>query len=248
MHNHPVRENFCKEDCIKILAKGQIELEGQFILGSNYTFLVNLTYKDNNIRAVYKPNKGEVPLWDFPRESLSGREVAAYLISEALNWNFVPPTVIRDNGPFGSGSIQLYISHDPEVNYFSFEAQIHTRLKKVAVFDMLINNADRKGSHILLDENQHIWLIDHGLCFHSTPKLRTIIWDFAGQAIDNHFLQDLENLLEILRYESETSNELGGLLTTDEIDALRSRILFIIKHPVFPSPDKDKRQFPWPLV
>lgn len=248
MRNHPVREKFCKEDTIEILLNGQINLEGQFILGSNYTFLINITYQERIINAVYKPMKGEAPLWDFPRESLAAREVAAYLVSEALDWELVPPTAIHNNGPFGAGSVQLYIPHNTESNYFTFDSRTRQNLRKTVLFDMLINNADRKGSHIILDENEHIWLIDHGLCFHNMPKLRTVIWDFAGETIEDNLLVSLDNFLKFLRSENETLKDLSGLLTKEEIKALKSRILFIIKHPVFPSPDKDKRQFPWPLV
>jgi streptogramin lyase len=120
---------------------------------------------------------------DFPRASLARREVAAYLVSEALGWRLVPPTVYRKDGPIGSGSLQLFIEHDPGYHYFTFSDADRQRLHPVAIFDLLINNADRKGSHLLLDPDGHLWLIDHGLCFHREDKLRTVIWDFAGEPI-----------------------------------------------------------------
>ena len=155
-------------------------MKGQFLFGSNYSFLVSLEYNGNQLEAIYKPGKGQMPLWDFPSESLADREVAAYIICEALGWNLVPPTVIRHNADFGKGSVQLFIPHDPDQNYFTFSKKMKERLIPVALFDLVINNADRKGSHILMDERKEMWLIDHGLCFHTEPKLRTVIWDFSG--------------------------------------------------------------------
>ena len=248
MHELTVKKEFCKEDIITILLNGKIDLEGQFILGSNYTFLVKISFQEQTLEAVYKPMKGEVPLWDFPQESLAAREAAAYITSEILHWNLVPPTAIRESGPFGGGSIQLFIPHNPELNYFSLDMETRQRLRKTVLFDMLINNADRKGSHIILDEKDHIWLIDHGLCFHSQPKLRTVIWDFAGERIEDQLIAELEELLQSVETVSKLTEELANLLKKEEIDALKSRILYIIKHPVFPTPDEEKRQFPWPLV
>jgi hypothetical protein len=233
---------------LDVLLQGKIELRGQFTLGSNYTFLVNLDQPAGRIRAVYKPQQGEMPLWDFPPESLAGREVAAYLLSEALGWELVPPTVLREDGPFGPGSLQLFIPYDPELNYFSFRPSVIQRLKPAALFDLVINNADRKGSHILLDEDRHIWLIDHGLCFHVLPKLRTVIWDFAGQEIPANLIRDLESVLPELKAGADLFKSLSGYLGKKEIGALKTRILNIINQPVFPKPDTEKRQFPWPLV
>jgi hypothetical protein len=233
---------------LDVLLQGKIELRGQFTLGSNYTLLVNLDQPAGRIRAVYKPQQGEMPLWDFPPESLAGREVAAYLLSEALGWELVPPTVLREDGPFGPGSLQLFIPYDPELNYFSFQPSVIQRLKPAALFDLVINNADRKGSHILLDEDRHIWLIDHGLCFHVLPKLRTVIWDFAGQEIPANLIRDLESVLPELKAGADLFKSLSGYLGKKEIGALKTRILNIINQPVFPKPDTEKRQFPWPLV
>jgi uncharacterized repeat protein (TIGR03843 family) len=162
----------------KILLTGEIELQGQFVLGNNYAFLVKVTKDGETCQAVYKPSRGEQPLWDFPEESLSKREMAAYLVSQALGWNLVPATILRKEGPFGIGSLQRYIEHDPNYHYFNFIDEDRARLHPAAVFDLLVNNADRKGSHILVDHEKKIWLIDHGLCFHEEEKLRTVIWAF----------------------------------------------------------------------
>ena len=233
---------------LDILLRGKIELQAQFALGSNYTFLVNVNHPAGHIQAVYKPQRGEIPLWDFPPESLAGREVAAYLLSEALGWRLVPPTILREDGPFGPGSLQQFIPYDPELNYFSFQPALIQRLKPTALFDMVINNADRKGSHILLDDDRHIWLIDHGLCFHALPKLRTVIWDFAGQSVPAELIRDLEYVLPNLKAGADLYKNLCDCLEKKEIRALKTRILNIINQPVFPKPDTEKRQFPWPLV
>ncbi len=174
-------------DSLKILRpaleQGEIELKGQFMLGSNYTFLVNVICPGQEIQAVYKPMRGEQLLWDFPEASLAGREVAAYLVSEALGFGFVPLTILRD-GPFGHGSLQQYIDHNPNLHYFNLKPADRPRLRPVALFDLLINNADRKGGHILIQKRtRKLFLIDHGLCFHAEDKLRTVIWDFAGEQI-----------------------------------------------------------------
>ncbi|MBM3138458.1 MAG: SCO1664 family protein [Chloroflexi bacterium] len=232
----------------EILEKGVLEVEGQFLFGSNYSFLVSLCHNGDEIKAIYKPRKGEMPLWDFPPESLADREVAAYIISEALGWDLVPPTVIRRKAAFGKGSLQVFIEHNPEENYFTFSDELHQRLQPTAVFDLVINNADRKGSHILLDENRKIRLIDHGLCFHMDPKLRTVIWDFAGQSIPIELLSDLETINLILGEDQPVFNSLKKHLKLSEIRAISRRIEMLLSHPVFPEPDPKRRPYPWPLV
>ncbi len=165
-----------------ILENGEIELKGQFTRGANYTFLVNVAYEGSEILAVYKPERGEQPLWDFPENTLARREVCAYLVSQALGFGMVPFTLLRD-GPLGPGSLQQYIDHDPNYHYFTFKPAELERLRPVVLFDLLVNNADRKGSHILVQKRtRKLYLIDHGLCFHVEDKLRTVIWDFAGRA------------------------------------------------------------------
>ncbi|MCX6036355.1 MAG: hypothetical protein NTW99_00365, partial [Chloroflexi bacterium] len=167
------------EEIKQALENGEVSLQGQFLFGSNYTFLVTVRHAGQEVPAVYKPRRGEQSLWDFPAASLAGREVAAYLVSEALGFGFVPLTVLRD-GPFGPGSLQQYIEHNPNLHYFTFKPADRQRLRPAALFDLLVNNADRKGGHILLQKRtRKLTLIDHGLCFHAEDKLRTVIWDFA---------------------------------------------------------------------
>jgi len=231
-----------------LLTKGELEVKGQFLFGSNYSFLVSLSRESARIKAVYKPQKGEMPLWDFPPDSLAGREVAAYIISEALGWELVPPTVIRRKAAFGKGSLQVFIEHNPEENYFTFKKPTLENLMPVALFDLVINNADRKGSHILLDENRKIWLIDHGLCFHTEPKLRTVIWDFAGQEIPPSLLADISRLHQDLVEKSKVYLNLKMHLKDSEIRAIARRINVLLDHPEFPQPDPERRPYPWPLV
>jgi len=237
-----------RDALLEALTSSQIELTGQFVAGSNYTFLVKLSSADPPLEAVYKPLRGEMPLWDFPQESLAGREAAAYVLSEALGWNLVPPTVIREDGPFCRGSLQLFIPHDPHRNYFSMETKEKVRLRPAAVFDLLANNADRKGSHILLDADGHIWLIDHGLCFHAQPKLRTVIWDFRGEPVPADLLADIEPLLPALEKGGALRERLKDYLSSGEINALAARARHILRQPVFPQPDPWRRSYPWPLV
>ena len=233
---------------INILQKGSIHLEGQFIIGSNYTFLTSVKYKKSTYKAIYKPQKGEIPLWDFPPETLANRETAAFLISEALSWGFVPPTIIRPDAPLGPGSLQWFIPHDPEVNYFTFSRELKEKLRSVVVFDIIINNADRKGSHIIIDNHGKIWLIDHGICFHHESKLRTVIWDFISESIPDEIIHDLHSLKGKLAPNSPLLSNLEKLLSLQELTGLNRRIEQIIIYPYFPAPDETYRPFPFPLV
>lgn len=218
------------------------------MVGSNYSFLVTLELDGLSAQAIYKPQKGQMPLWDFPANSLAAREVAAYILSEALGWDLVPPTVIRRKAPLGKGSLQVFIPHNPEENYFTMDEGQRENLLPTALFDLLVNNADRKGSHILLDESGVIRLIDHGLCFHTDPKLRTVIWNFAGQAIPPHLLEDITSLRDDLLTEKPVTADLLSHLTAAELRAIARRIQDVLDHPLFPSPDPNRRPFPWPLV
>jgi hypothetical protein len=217
---------------------------GQFTWGSNFTFLVDLESEDCQLQAIYKPSRGERPLWDFPEETLAGREVAAYLVSEALGWGLAPPTVYRQDGPAGPGSLQLRIEHDPDQHYFTFDADTRQRLRSAALFDLLVNNADRKSGHVLLGGDGRIWLIDHGVCFHAEPKLRTVIWDFVGEAIPEVLLADLQRL----RSDDGLAEELCPYLTPAEMDALYARLSRLLQSDRFPAPPEDVRATPWPLV
>ncbi len=222
-----------------------IELIGKFTWGSNETFLAELECADIKIEVVYKPVGGEQPLLDFPVESLARREVAAYHLSEALGWGLVPPTVFREDGPLGAASLQWRVMHDPKEHYFTFSKQQKQGLRPTALFDLLANNADRKGGHILLGEEGQFWLIDQGLCFHAEPKLRTVVWDFAGEQIPQDLLDDLEQLAGQF---ADLREILSGLLLEKEVDGLEQRLLQLKKSQHFPHLPDDRRAVPYPLV
>jgi uncharacterized repeat protein (TIGR03843 family) len=232
---------------LSLLSTGSLELKGQFVWGSNYTFLVQMTRGEATCAAVYKPERGERPLWDFPEGTLARREVAAYAVSQALGWELVPPTVLRADGPAGPGSLQLFVDADPERHYFAFSESEKQRLRPAALFDLLINNADRKGGHVLLGESDHLWLIDHGVCFHVEDKLRTVIWDFVGEPIPSELLTSLRMARRSLAAGGELQTDLGGLLAPEEIEALRARADRLLRSRRFPPPGAG-RPYPWPLV
>ena len=184
------------ETVYEVLDEGEMETNhGMLHYSSNYTFLVTMKKDDLCIPAVYKPRKGERPLWDFPDGTLCQRERASYLTSEALGWSIVPPTALRE-GAHGIGSVQFYIDHDPNINYFSLDENFAPQLARISVFDVLVNNADRKGGHILLDGQGQLWGIDHGISFNEDHKLRTVVWDFAGQTIPQPFMDDVESYVK----------------------------------------------------
>lgn len=231
------------EILITALQCGEIEVKGQFMLGSNYTFLVTVHHEGAEFPAVYKPTRGEQPLWDFPENSLAQREVAAYLVSEALGFHFVPFTTLREEGPLGRGSLQQYIEYDPEYHYFSFSEADKDRLRPAVFFDLLCNNADRKGSHVLVESGtEKLWLIDHGICFHADDKLRTVMWDFAGQPLPDDLLARLSRLPS----HPDLSTDLQPYLSPDEMTALGSRAEALLRARAFPRPPADRRATPWP--
>jgi hypothetical protein len=242
-------EDTAHPDILEALQKGEVTLQGQFLNGSNYTYLANLECGALQFKVVYKPMRGEQPLWDFPAGSLAKREVAAYAVSEALGWRLVPPTILRRKGlPLGPGSVQQYIEHDPEYHYFHFNDEDRQRLRPVVLFDLLINNADRKGGHVLTDNNGRLWLIDHGICFHSEQKLRTVIWDFAGEEIPPQLLTDLQRFAEQLEGQQAAYEELSKLLQPAELAALRHRARYLVEKKRFPQPASSRRPYPWPPV
>jgi len=234
---------------INALQSGELALQGQFVLGSNYTFLVETSFENNKLMAVYKPSRGERPLWDFPTRSLAKREAAAYLVSEALGWQLVPPTVYRrQKAPLGPGSLQLFVEHKPDFHYFTFTNDIKQRLRPAAVFDILVNNADRKGGHIIVDSEDHIWLIDHGLCFHHEDKLRTILWDFSGEPIADDLLSRIDALVAQLEEETAFYRTLARLISAVEISALCCRGRSLLTGRTFPFPSQEYRPYPWPPI
>lgn len=233
----------------RVIEKGWMDDEvGLMRWGSNYTFLVNIVHHDARLIAIYKPQQGERPLWDFPDGTLCKRETAAYLTSKALGWGIVPPTFLRD-GTRGIGSVQLFIDHDPELHYFTFDKlRMMRQLKQMAIFDAIINNADRKGGHCLLDDDEHLWGIDHGLSFNASEKLRTVIWDFSGLPIPPEILAELGDLLARLDDEDdEYSVGMTALLSRAEMRMLRLRVERLVEDGIFPLPGPGPNR-PWPAV
>ncbi len=225
------------------------EIEGGELVphGSNYTFVVQLQSGETRFLGIYKPAGGERPLWDFPYGTLHRRERCSFLVSEALGWHLVPPTVIRD-GPHGEGSMQLFVAHDQKANYFSLLEEGRPELFLLAVFDLIVNNTDRKGGHCLKGDDGRIWGIDHGLTFHVEPKLRTVIWDFAGQELPGKLIDDLKDLDRLLDGgEGPLVREVGSLLDSEEFDMFRRRVRAFLDRPRLPLPE-EYQSYPWPPV
>ncbi|HET6445107.1 MAG TPA: SCO1664 family protein [candidate division Zixibacteria bacterium] len=222
-------------------------MEGLVPWGSNYTFLVHVCGELEQVGAIYKPSKGERPLWDFASGTLSKRERAAFLVSEAIQWDLVPPTILRD-GPHGWGSLQYFVEHNSQQHYLTLQGDYKEQVKRIALFDVLINNADRKSGHVIVDNSDRLWAIDHGLCFHSENKLRSVIWEFAGEPLPESLLSDLLSLLSLLsNSEGLIRQELGTLLSSLEMEALGSRLNGLIENRKFPAPGPG-RHYPWPLI
>jgi hypothetical protein len=236
------------EDAFALLERGTIDGIELIPWGSNYTFAALLTGDEGSrCYGVYKPRRGEVPLRDFPGGTLYKREVAAYLLSRHLGWDMVPPTVIRLDGPHGIGSVQLYVEPCVGANaqYERLRESHRDEIQRVATFDLLANNADRKGGHCLLDIRGHVWGIDHGLTFHQLPKLRTVIWDYCGEPI----APELVSTLRACRSDTQRLNELhtalAPLLSDHEWQALLQRWDGLLNNPCFPDLDP-YRNVPWP--
>jgi hypothetical protein len=232
---------------LDVLATGAIEVLGLLPYSSNYTFLARLTEGERGTLAVYKPSRGERPLWDFPGGTLARREVAAWMVSEASGWDLVPPTVLRDDGPIGPGSLQLFIEHDPERHYLVLMEERLEDFQTFAAFDVVVNNADRKAGHVIEDATGRLWAVDHGLTFHSDHKLRTVIWQFAGERLGVEVRRGLENLGDALADHAALGGELSELLTRGEAQATLARVEALLVEDRFPSPQGD-RPLPWPLI
>jgi uncharacterized repeat protein (TIGR03843 family) len=242
---------------VTLLVDGRIEIEGRMPWSSNGTYLCTVTAPDPptavpvadgapepaTTAAIYKPLQAERPLWDFP-DGLYRREVAAYELAAALGWDMVPQTVERLEGPLGLGSLQRFVNADFEQHYFTLleDEAHHPALQRMAVFDILANNADRKGGHCLIDDEGHIWGIDHGLCFHTAHKLRTVIWDFADEEIAEDLIADVAAFVQ-----RGLTPALRHLLHGDEPEALLHRARAVVGRPRFPQPRTD-HPYPWPLV
>jgi hypothetical protein len=229
----------------------QGEFDGDLVMlrwSSNYTFMASMKYADKVVPAVYKPHRGERPLWDFPDGMLCNRELASFLTSQQLEWEIVPPTVVRE-GPHGIGSLQFFIDHNPDEHYFSFDESKAPYLRRIAAFDYLVNNADRKGGHCLVDRLGRVWGIDHGITFHSQNKLRTVIWDFAGEAIADALLADVDRLCGTIEDQTHPYRKaLTDLITDREINAFRNRIRHLLRVKKYPQPGPSGPNYPWPPV
>jgi hypothetical protein len=245
---HPVRVT--EDQVLIVLTQGEITERALLPYSSNHSFLVTVTHDDITLPAVYKPRRGESPLWDFEWGTLCQRETAAYTISHALDWGLVPPTVLRD-GSRGIGSVQLFIPNDDGAHYFTVQedARFTLALRRLALFDFVVNNADRKSGHCLIGEDRRLWAIDHGICFHVEYKLRTVIWEFSDRRIDDALLDDLRRLYASLTHPGNAvADELCKLLSGAERTALLSRLQTLLRTRTYPGPHIHRRNYPWPPV
>ena len=230
-----------------MLEHGSLEILGRLPYSSNYTFLATACLEGSEVRAVYKPRRGERPLWDFPEGTLAAREVAAYTISDAGGWGVVPPTVLRTDAPMGEGSLQEFIEHDPNRHYFVLAEERLQDFPSLAAFDIVINNADRKGGHVIEDATGKLWAVDHGLSFNTEDKLRTVIWEFSGDPLDGAVIAQLTALKDMLLDSEGLGGDLGSLLSPPEAAATLLRVEALLAEGVFPVPESEYR-LPWPLV
>ncbi len=227
---------------LDLLAHGEVGIVGRVQGSSNLTLVAEVTRGDEYTWAIYKPEAGERPLYDF-EPGLHARERAAYLLGEWLGWHIVPPTIVRDDVPLGTGSLQWFVENDGE-HYFTLHRDdpgTHDDLRRIAVFDVLTNNTDRKSGHVLRDGDGRIWAIDHGLCFHTVPKLRTVIWEFGGEPVPDALLADVERLAD------QVPDAVAALLDPAEVTLLQRRARRLVAAPTLPHATSDWA-YPWPLV
>lgn len=262
----------------RLLADGELTLEGQIPSASNLTLVCRARAGDDAVRCVYKPVRGEAPLWDFPDGSLAGREVAARLIDHALGWDLIPETVLRGEGPpeadLGPGMLQVWIdqpehpagpepveivpvndvpegyipvlrAHDDDGSVVALAHRTDDQLQRLAVLDAILNNADRKGGHILVDHAGRIFGIDHGLTLHTEPKLRTLLWGWAGRPVTDELRADLDVLADALTDDADLRRELRALISGPECDALLHRVSALAEGGALPDPP-GRRAIPWP--
>jgi uncharacterized repeat protein (TIGR03843 family) len=238
----PSNELNPESNIVHALEHGDITIIGRMPHSSNATFLVSVQCGETSMQAIYKPLRGERPLWDF-EPGLHRREIAAYLLSQVMGINMVPPTVLRE-GPLGEGSLQHFIDADVEQHYFTIFEQredLHDQLRAMCVFDIVANNTDRKAGHCLLGLDDKIWGIDHGVCFSADFKLRTVIWEFGGEALPDQLRAAIEPLIETVPLNIAT------LLSSDEVSALQDRVQWLCEGGAFPI-DRTGSRYPWPLV
>jgi uncharacterized repeat protein (TIGR03843 family) len=234
---------------LDILRDGEIRIAGRILGSTNHAMFARVEQAcpppepPTTIDAIYKPIAGERPLDDFPDGTLGRREVAAFLVSEATGWSIVPPTVLRD-GPFGEGALQQWIDLDETADVVSMVVESDPRLRRIAVFDAAVNNTDRKGGHLLPIPGGHVYGVDHGVCFSTVPKLRTVLWGWRGQSLAPDELAGLDRLADALR--GDLARDLGGLLSRAEVAATRRRVDTLIETRRFPQPRPDWPAIPWP--
>ncbi len=228
------------------LSRGELDVLGLLPNASNHTFLARARLGEQEALVVYKPRRGETPLWDFPDGSLCAREVAAYLVARTLGWPGVPATVLRE-GPLGIGSVQLFVRSDPQEHYFTLAGRFPDEFRRIAAFDVVVNNADRKSGHCLLGEDGRIHVVDHGVCFSEEAKLRTVIWDFVGEPIGDPERSDLGRLADEME-RGPVRDELSDLLDEPELGALGRRAREVAAMSGLPEPEPDRRPFPWPPI
>ncbi|TAM92075.1 MAG: SCO1664 family protein [Jatrophihabitans sp.] len=241
----PPRE-LATADALALLREGALEVEGRVVAASNATLYCAMTADGVSAACVYKPVAGERPLWDFPDGTLAGREVAAYEVSAAAGWEVVPPTVLRD-GPLGPGMVQLWIDTDDDVDLIALlRGSRDERLRRIAAFDAVVNNADRKGGHLLPTRSGALYGVDHGVCFHAEDKLRTVLWQWAGQRIPEETRAVLERLQDQVR--GQLGTRLAELVTRREVRATQLRLRRLLAAGLFPEPSGDWPPVPWPPI
>ena len=267
----PASAPLAEEAALELLRHGALELEGRLLDASNATLRAVISYDGVVARCVYKPVAGERPLWDFPDGTLAGREYAAYLVSCATGWGVVPPTVLRD-GPMGRGMCQLWIDEDrqdaePILGFVPVKrvpkgwrrvaaardergrpyALAHAddpRLARMAVFDAVVNNADRKGGHVIPTVDRHVYGVDHGVCFHTEDKLRTVLWGWSDESMPGECIEQLERLA--VAVEGTLGARLAEHLTSEEVGVVGMRIHRLLRGRCFPQPPEDWPAIPWP--
>ena len=267
---------------MQLLRRGTMEVAGRIVEASNATLLCTIELDGVTGHCVYKPIRGERPLWDFPDGTLAGREIASYLISAATGWNVVPPTVFR-SGPFGDGMVQLWVEtsataslvgpaeyveqvsdlvelcapHEVPAGWRQvLRAQDYSgdevilahadspKLRRMAVLDLVLNNADRKGGHVLAGLDGNVYGVDHGICLHTENKLRTVLWGWAGESIGDDAVEVLSRLAAELA--GELGEQLQEHLTAREVDAVGRRVRRVLAYPEMPTPSRSRPAIPWP--
>ncbi|MEI7554931.1 SCO1664 family protein [Candidatus Chlorohelix sp.] len=234
-----------EEEALAMLERAEVRGLKLMPAGSNYTFMAMLCDPETSkeYAAVYKPMRGEAPLWDFPNGTLYQRECAAYVVCRAFGWSFIPPTIIRE-GPHGVGTMQLFIDADESRNLYDFRDEHEFEIQRITIFDLITNNADRKPGHFLLGMDGFVWGIDHGLCFNSVPKLRTVVWDYAGMPLPEDIAQDLQELANNQVKAKKLESQLNQMLDPSEVEIFFKRLESLAQNPRFPQLNS-RRQVPW---